>query len=529
MPLENPGDARGRDDAGPPDEAGEVARFLSEGGEAAGFVTNNLGLSPYDAHIFGELVRSDPELRALAARSGRGRVPETFCGLLFDLFLLHFKFVPAFVPETETDPAHLRANRPVLGRLLDTEETMLARLTTATNHTASALAAAEAAKRILEELDRRPELADWMREQAATPAPPQASPKTPPEARTEGAPVPAEPPEPPELQSPMPHRQMGALVAAASEGAAGEAEAHRLELASWGLEPADLAKVPLRERLELARKLRTERMRRLADLLGRMRSQRSATRREKARATQDEIHSVTTSRDISRVLPSELAGAFGAGQPERTQDFFRRLSEGSVPSYSMRTKKPVGAGPVVALVDTSYSMDGEPMAWASAVSLALAQAATRSGSPRGGARPLTALFFNESVVLEVPIALGERDPRKFLQIGTVAAAGGTRYEAPLDRACYLIEEARTAGAHQKAHSRADVLLVTDGLCELRGDSGERFAEKKQALGFGLVLVLVGSGAAPGTLAPLANTTVRASDLARASGARDAAARVFEAL
>ncbi len=467
------------------------------------------------------MVESDGALRALACRVGAGEArPGTFPALLFDLFLMFFKFDPAFVPEAETDPSHLRANRPVVRRLLDEEGTMIARLSTATDETASALAATEAAKSILEELARNPDLADWMDRQASlreateSGGAPDAGDGDEGDGTTEA------------VQDPPPAAPMGKTASQAAGAATREAERHAQAFASWGLKPADLSRVPLGERLELARALRTKRTRDLADLLGRMKNLRTSARKRKVRSNRDEIHSITTSGDLSRVLPQELARAFGAGDTNRTLDFYRGLSERSVPSYSLRTEEPEGRGPVVALVDSSLSMSGEPMAWASAVALTLAQAATRSGArsgPASDARPVTAIFFNTKVVLEVEISPGERDPRKFLSIANVAADGGTGYDAPLGRALDLLEGAN-AGARD-----ADLLLITDGQCELSDNFAPEFARRKRLLGCALVCVLVGDAARGGSLEPHADRLVYARDLARASGGRDAAARVFDAL
>jgi hypothetical protein len=519
---------------GDPRDAERIAAFLGTDETAAGYVTNNLRFTRHDARLFAEVVEKDDALRALAREVGVGEPaggirPGTFPALLFDLFMMFFKFDPAFVPEGETDPSHLRANRPLIRRLLDEEGTMIARLSTATDETASALAATETAKKILDSLSKDPDLADWMHRQGETQ-----------EASLSPASAPADPHaqggaghadgsaagSAAELVDPPPAASLGRASRQAAAAASGEADRHERALLSWGLKPADLSRAPLGERLELARALRTKRAKDLADLLGRMKNLRTSARKRKVRSNRDQIHGLTTSGDLARVLPSELARAFGSGPPNRTLDFYRGLSERSVPSYSLRTGKPQGRGPVVALVDCSWSMSGEPMAWASAVALTLAQAATRSG-PGSDARPVTAIFFNTRVVLEAEISPGERDPRKFLAIANVAADGGTEYDAPLGRALEVLERGPAGKASGSA--TADLLLVTDGQCELSTGFAPEFAHRKQSLGCALVCVLVGDGARGGALEPHAERIVHARDLARASGGRDAAARVFDAL
>ena len=512
-----------------PSDARRLADFLSSRELSSGYVRNNLSFNRYDAGTFAELVASDEALSSIARAAGAGggkpspEVPPTFAALLFDLFLMYFKFVPEFVGDGETDPACLKANRPILERLLGEEETMLARLGTATDETASALATAEAAKRLLDELRRRPYLAEWMRRQAE-PAP---QGHTPPES----SPAPGETADPTPDGDPAPAADLGTAARAVADAASTEADRHAAALASWGLKPADLSRAPLGERLDLARALRTKRLKDLADLLGRMKNQRTSQRRKKVRANRDEIHAVGTSGEISRVLPAELACAFGTRDPRREMDFFRRLSERSVPSYSLRTEEPVGRGPVVALIDCSYSMSGEPMAWASAVALTLAQVATRQASARTGARPVTAVFFNTQIVLEVAIDAGERDPRKFLSVATVAADGGTDYDRPLSRALEVLEGRSTPGGAAK---RARPRTPTSSSSRTAGASSARPSppSSRGARRLWAARWCASSSASTpptGSLEPHADRLVAAADLARASGGRDAAARVFDAL
>lgn len=552
-----------------PDELADLRVFLSKRRLSEGFVKNTVGIDRYDARLFSDVLGAEPELRALVGSTGEARgAPPTFGPLVLDLFASFYKMVPELVAESSVDPSHLRANRPFIERLREDEEALLARLSTATDEVASALATIEAARSILRELFRRPALADWMKRQAEPrpedPTPPAPEPE--PEGQPPRDPAPAPnttDPDGPEgaadapggapgdgapgehspQQDPSSAQAAGggaddvpegfagdlrALVRAASRAGAGEAGAHAAALRDWGLKPADLRTVPLGERLELARKLRTKRMRYLADLLGRTRNHRRASERRKVKANRDEIHGIQTSGDLSRALPSEVAGAFGSKNPHRKRDFYRRLSERSVLSYSLRTDEPVGRGPVIAMIDSSWSMTGIPMEWASAIALALAHAAAGGsgvkGGGFGGARRVHAIFFNAEVVLDVELVPGEKDVRKFLAVGTVDADGGTNYVPPLSRALGIL-----GAQHRPQEGTPDLLLVTDGICKLPEDYIGRLREEKSARGFKLLTVLVGDHARAGSVEPFSDQVILASDLARASGARDAAGALFDSL
>ncbi|WP_166180830.1 hypothetical protein [Rubrobacter tropicus] len=553
-----------RDMSGPSDELDRLRAILSERRLSGGFVKNNVELDRFEAGLFRDVLDAEPELRALVDRAGED-APTTFAALVLDLFVSFYKMVPALVAEGAVDPPHLRANRPFIERLREDEETLIARLSTARDEVASALATIEAARRFLRELLRRPALRDWMDHQAEPRPDDPATPTAPPDAglpddrageepreepaEVDEAPGRDDPPAPdagegavpPQLepeqfsddppavdvQDDFPDNFAGdlrAIIRAASTAGSAEAAAHAAALRAWGLKPADLRTVPVSERLELARKLRTKRMRDLADLLGRMRNHRRASERRKVKANRDEVYDVETSGDIARSLPSERAGAFGSGNPLRRLDFYRRLSQRKVLSYARRTEEPVGRGPVIAMIDSSWSMTGAPMEWASAIALALAHAAAGGGSPGTGARRVHAVFFNARIVLDVELAPGEKDVRKFLAVGTVDAAGGTKYEPPISRARDLISESPNT-----PEGTPDLLLVTDGICRLPEDDTEELREHKRSRGFKLVAVLVGDDARAGSVEPFSDKVIRAQDLSRASGARDAAGALFDSL
>ena len=503
-----------------------IRAFFSDGeaGDAAlapGFVKNTVGLNRYDARLFREFLEGSEELRGLAKAKD---APKTFGPLLLDIFSYLFKVRLEFLDESQVDPACYKANTPFICRMAEDEETSITRLTTCMDEVASGLATIEAGKKILEDLRRNPDLREWMQNQASSTDPSPTESPSPDDARQDfptdaGSHSDPGASQPPDSHSDLPANfaaKMRGLVRGGMDVASAEAFAHASALRVWGLEPRDLRTVELGERLDLARKLRTRRMRNLADLLGKMRNQRRATERRKVRASRDEVYDVETSGDLARTLPSERAAAFGSGNPNRKRDFYRRLSEKSILSYSLRTEEPVGRGPVIAMIDSSYSMTGEPMEWASAVALALAHAAGGAGGASGksGSRSVYMIFFNAQIVREIDVAPGEKDVRKLLEIGTVDAAGGTKYVPPISRALEIL--AGTAG-HSKG--AADLLLVTDGLCRLPEEFAARLGREKTELGFKLACVLVGAEAREGEIGAFSDPVIQASDLARASGAR----------
>lgn len=426
-----------------------------------------------DGRLWSEMMREIGRLRRLA---GNDAAPATFPALLRDLWAIFYKVAPRFVPEGEVDPAH-RRGRPLLERILGAEETEHARVTTCRDELLSALAVVRAAESLLEEARERPALREAFFAEEIPPPDTQEgpAPEEPGVAPTEGLPG-------SELPPPVPPMLLRRAARAAAGAADKEASGLEATLSGWGLSGSDLARVPLGERLKLLETLRTPRMGRLAEVVGRMRNVARAGKREKAGREPDELHSLGLGRDLSRVLPQEIALL---KRPGLKREFHRRFSEGRLLCYDLKTDEPQGKGPLIALVDSSGSMRGSKMDWATAVALALVETAVFPGGGSGpGGREAAILFFGTRLVQETRFSPGEKDARKLLEVASVGGSGGTDYRPALDRAAEVLRE-------ERRFSGADVVLITDALCRLPEGYVRGFLECKAATGFSLHSVLIG--------------------------------------
>ena len=433
----------------------------------------------YDARLFGELYEASREIRALAESEG---APETFPALLRDFFCAFYKAAPALAPEEDVEERHRRQNRAFVEGLLEDEKTRLARLWTRLDPLSSGLATLAAGRRILEELTGNPEPtgASERGQEDPPPARQQRGPggEPPGEGAETGGPSEGE-----TVDEGAADEDLERKIRAAAGEALEEAEDLQKALSGWGLSPADLNKAPLAERFELAQRLRGKDLRRLTDLVGRMRRLAAASRRKRERERREEVHSVTLGGDPARVLPAELAAGLASRNPFRRLDFYRRLTEGQVLSHELRAREPSGRGPVVALIDASGSMSGQKMEWAVAVALALVEEAGRRRRGEPGRRA-SVLFFNSGLVREVDFEPKERDARKLLEVAAVGAGGGTDYRPALTRAVEIAGGSR--------HEGADLLIVTDALFRLPEGYVEELEGHKRRLGFKLYSVLIGA-------------------------------------
>jgi len=472
---------------------------------------NNIEHDRFDARLYSELHEACEEIRKLEQTEGSF---ETFPELLSDFFYSFYKAAPRLAGEETVAEPMSRANRPFVERLLEDDETRRTRVSTRLDDMSAALAALAAGEKVLEEIQDRPELADFMGQASSEPErdgageDPADAPGDQPEdeAADEAADVAADEgtqdpgdgdsgqtgedkPSPPPEQPTPPARDLRRAVRAAAEAGAEEAEQTQEALEGWGLSQADLKSVPLGERIELARSLRNPHFKHLFDLVGRMRNLARAKARENVKSRTDEIHSVELSGELSRMLPTELAAGLASKSSPRKLDFYRRFIEGEVLSYELTANERQAKGPIVAGIDCSDSMGfsgGANMRWATAVALALVDLAAGGATGAGGAdkRAAALVFFNESVKKVVRFAPGERGPRKLLEVATTGASGGTRYEPAWKQMFTLCEES--------AHKEADLLFITDGICRVPEEFAQWIRDEKLRLGASAYSVLLGS-------------------------------------
>ncbi len=225
------------------------------------------------------------------------------------------------------------------------------------------------------------------------------------------------------------------------------------------------------------------RLRKLANLVGRMRAHARALRQKALERCNEEMYSVGTGADLGRILPCELAAL---RHPLRRRDFARRLLEGTLLQYELRGQEEAGRGPLIVCLDVSSSMSGDKDVWAKAVALTLLDIAQRQR------RLLHAICFAgpDTPLYESDLNYGQRyssDPQEVLRLASYFPGGGTDFRRPLEAALHRLQ--------QKPLRKSDVVLITDGECTLEPGWTEQFLEHKRRLGFRLYSVLIDIGSA----------------------------------
>ncbi|MEV7411398.1 VWA domain-containing protein [Streptomyces althioticus] len=287
-------------------------------------------------------------------------------------------------------------------------------------------------------------------------------------------------------------RAMAAAVpgirSAARNAASAAAEAVRQEAAlmrAWGVDAGETERMPFEERARLAERLRSGRLARWAELIGRFRQMAAGERARKVEHATGELVGVTLGDDLSRVIPSELAVL---GVPELRAVFAARYAAGELMLYDSRGEQGTGKGAVIACVDTSHSMYAEGPggitreAWSKACALALLDQARHAG------RDFVGILFSAADKLQVFRFPGDRPApvTDVLDFAETFLGGGTDFQRPLGTAAKILEEEFDSASR----ARGDIVLITDDACEVSENWTRLWNEIKRRLDFRLFGVAI---------------------------------------
>lgn len=248
----------------------------------------------------------------------------------------------------------------------------------------------------------------------------------------------------------------------------------------WSTAPGVLERRLLANIARLATLLqRSATLRQLADALGRVEGAHRAEGHQDGGS--EEVAGVRIGGDVRTALPSEL----GLLADEETELlFYQRLVEHRLVSLELVGSGLDGRstaerrGPVVACIDTSGSMSGLPEVAAKALVLAVC----RRVLPQGRAVHLL-LFGGPGEQLELRLRRGSGGLDQALDFIAMVFDSGTDIDTPLRRALELVQTEPT-------FDRADVLVVTDGLCMASDDVIAALDEARTTHGtrvFGVVI------------------------------------------
>ena len=200
-------------------------------------------------------------------------------------------------------------------------------------------------------------------------------------------------------------------------------------------------------------------------------------------ASRSEVHGTHRSDDLMRLLPSELVHL----EDETLETlFYAHLLEKNLLTYQLSGSTFINGeqtevqqkrtGPVVACLDTSGSMQGTPLLKAKALLLAIANILQKED------RSLHVLLFGSTGEIREFSMVGQNNAVGLMQFLQQGFGGGTDFETPLRYALNIIRQ-------QSRYQKADVLMISDGDCQLSAAFTAQLLAQKQPLDCSIYSVL----------------------------------------
>lgn len=237
-----------------------------------------------------------------------------------------------------------------------------------------------------------------------------------------------------------------------------------------GIDDAEWKMMDPTERLKIAERLNTPRMKQIADLVGRMKRFALSKQATKVIDAPHEIYDVEMGNDIRRVLRSEFAFL---GHPSTRVLFYKKYLDHELLQYKERGHEDVGKGPMIVCIDNSGSMGGAPENWAKGVAEAMRRVCADQR------RDFYAMYFETNRHRErFDFPMGQGPFEKVLSFLAVSAGGGTEFDGVLTEAlqrCETMFESEGKG-------KADIVFITDGEAYLDQAWIDKFVKRRDEIG-----------------------------------------------
>jgi uncharacterized protein with von Willebrand factor type A (vWA) domain len=237
-----------------------------------------------------------------------------------------------------------------------------------------------------------------------------------------------------------------------------------------GIDDAEWKMMDPTERLKIAERLNTPRMKKIADMVGRMKRFAMSKQATKVIDAPHEIYDVEMGDDLRRVLRSEFAFL---GHPEAKIEFYRKYINKELLQYKERGHEDVGKGPMIVCIDNSGSMGGAPENWAKGVAEAMRRVCAEQR------RDYYAMYFEVNRHRECfDFPMGQGPFEKVLAFLSVSAGGGTEFDGVLTEALQRCETM----FENEGKGKADIVFITDGEAYLDQAWIDQFVEKRDKIG-----------------------------------------------
>lgn len=285
-------------------------------------------------------------------------------------------------------------------------------------------------------------------------------------------------------------------VTVAVGAAAEKAKEVQTILGAWGDDAGTMEKNTVNT--ELLQKVRQNpALLEISKHLGRFREIFAQGKRNGYAYGRGETYALELGNDLSRAIGSEFAML---ASPQTLPLFVKKYQQRRLKQYRRREPVHKGMGDIICCLDESGSTRGDAAAWGKAVALTLLDIAAENR------RKFALIHFAGSSSCKVDVFLpGQYSVQDKMNAAETFLDGGTDFERPLDEAIQLMDT---------GFENADIVFLTDGLCELPEDYLAKLHKEQAARKFTVTGILLDAGS-PGmdfSLTPFCQKIYRTSTL-----------------
>lgn len=246
---------------------------------------------------------------------------------------------------------------------------------------------------------------------------------------------------------------------------------------SFGVNDAELQKVPFQDRMDLAEKMKdSKKLQRITEMAGRFKNLVNSASATVPTHGMDEIVDIGQGSDISRIIPSEAIKLL-----KTPKLFYKDMLENKLLIYNMQGVEELGKGPIIFVLDHSGSMEGPRECWGRALALAMMSLAEKQK------RAFGYVAFNNRVVSRKffprnnPPSLESK-----VEIASLNSDGGTNFYDPM----MVAFEMRKKDPDLKP---ADIVFVTDGEYEWDSEKLQEVLNLKKETGVRIYGIAINDG------------------------------------
>ena len=141
----------------------------------------------------------------------------------------------------------------------------------------------------------------------------------------------------------------------------------------WGLGSGEQCHVAFQNKKDAIERIRhSNKLKKFTDIIGKFKESAITEQKKKAKHGAVEIKSVTVGDKIQDALPSDRMNLCN---DITKKDFYRRMTENQLLTYSKESNKQKNKGPIIVCVDTSGSMEGDEEVWSKALTVGILEVA----------------------------------------------------------------------------------------------------------------------------------------------------------